>query len=75
MIVIIEESDMVKVSFEIQKEELSYYQDAFITVAQTCLRNELSASERNSLTLMLNVAQEMVPDPQQDLYHVYDLPK
>lgn len=75
MIVIIDQSDMVKVTFEIQKEELSYYQDAFITVSQACLRNELSASERNSLSLMLNVAQEMIPEPQQELYHVYDLPK
>ncbi|HRP41972.1 MAG TPA: hypothetical protein PLM26_07460 [Saprospiraceae bacterium] len=42
-------------------------------VAQACLRSELSSRERNSLTLMLDVARELIGDRDVSLYHVYDI--
>ncbi|HRO08586.1 MAG TPA: hypothetical protein PK047_06935 [Saprospiraceae bacterium] len=73
MIVRIDESDLVRVSFELDAEELGYYQEALLMVAQACLRSELSSRERNSLTLMLDVARELIGDRDVSLYHVYDI--
>jgi hypothetical protein len=57
--------DMVKVSFDIQREELSYYYRAFVRVTQCMMRTDLDDDTRNSLSLMLNLMDEMLPDPDQ----------
>lgn len=66
------ESDMVRISFDLQREELSYYYRAFVMVTQAIMRSEMDADTRNSLSLSLNLMDEMLPDPDQVAGIAYD---
>jgi hypothetical protein len=68
-------TDDIRISFVIDKEEIVYYYRAFIGVTQQMLRHEMDRRDQDSMSLLLGIMGEMIPEPEQELYHVYDLEK
>lgn len=58
-------ADMVRVSFDLQQEELVYYYRAFIAMSQRAIWHDVDDDTREHLSALLGLFERMLPEPEQ----------